>query len=207
MRTGGSKVFDLPLFGFGSVRDGQIFRWPFQKARWIAARAEKDACDREHDLAAQAPCNIIEDYSAQRDFQEAANFALFSSARERKQLHANEQDLAGPECLLQLEHTLSRSGTAIALSGSDPAHPPTLPWSDILDGCNADPPSSVSYGCYYRCAAVDSRAPTHEFNEHPQHSFVRARDKFSDGQLLEHMSEARSSSYLGAVKDISMQDT
>jgi hypothetical protein len=198
---------DFSLFCFCTVRDGQIFRWPFQNARWTAARAKKDAYDREHDLAAHAPCRIIQDYSAQRDFQEATNCALFSSSFERKKPNASEQDQS-PEQLWQ--HTLSRSGTALAL----PAHPPTLSWSDILDGCN----EPLSSGSYCRRAAVDSHAPTLEFNEYSQHSsgslsrsnrhsvcgvipFAGTRDKltkFSDGQLLEQLSEAQASSYLGA---------
>jgi hypothetical protein len=115
-----------------SVRDWQISRWPFQKARWMTARANKHAemaCDLGHDLPAPAPGSNIEGYGAQRG-SEATNCASFSSPFEHEKPNAREQDQSLQQ-LLQCRFD------------EDNLHD-LLPLTDILDGCNA--PSTLARG-------------------------------------------------------------
>ncbi len=145
VRTGGHKV-DPAFTSCCSVRDSQISRWPFQKSRWITARAKKHACEREYDLPVPAPGSNNEDYGAQAGL-DATNCAFFSSSY--KKSNARGQD----ESLERLLHCRFDEG--------DMQH--LLPMSDILEGLNT--PLTLAHGSVtsnIRCgrATVDSLVHT-----------------------------------------------
>jgi len=147
------------------ARDWQIFRWPFQRARWISARASKDMRERDdaldvqmiedgcimvqhsNDLAATQGHRLAGDDRARREYEACS---LLQSLPLKRQTHHDQ-------CLDRLVHCRFDDLEIPDLMPSTP---------DLLAGCNSPPPTARELT---NVQSNHTLTPTHPMRLTPTH--------------------------------------